>query len=134
MSTLSGEISGKFHTLYIRVTENGQTRLVNILSLLPSQVPMLFSDPPSTSLTSSQYGIVQWVLAQNFLNSLSYVPFNRVGSVSHSLVQELALVRYLNNSLFQGLTCEGRATCDTNARGLGACGYELSWYRTTVAG
>ena len=113
MSTLSGEISGKFHTLYIRVTENGQTRLVNILSLLPSQVPMLFEDPPSTTLTSSQYGIVQWVLAQNFLNTQSYVPSNRVGSVSHSLIQELALVRYLNNSLFQGISCEGRAICDT---------------------
>ena len=46
MSTLSGEIRGKFHTLWIRVTENGQSRLVNILDLLPSQVPMLFDDPP----------------------------------------------------------------------------------------
>ena len=98
MATLSGEKRGVFHSLYIRVTENGQTRLVNVLDLLPSAVPMLFEDPPSRTATASQYGIATWVLAQAFLTAASYIPFNRVGSATHSLVQELALVRYLNNA------------------------------------
>jgi len=113
MSSLTGEKRGVFHTLMIRVIENGQARLVNILDLLPSQIDYLFDTPPSTTKTASQYGIAQWVLSQNFLTNQSYVPFNRVGSVTHTLIQELALYRTLANSLFIGLTCQGNAECDT---------------------
>ena len=76
MSTLSGEKRGVFHTLMIRLTENGQTRLVNVLDLLPSAVPMLFDTPPSTTSTASQFGIAAYVLAQAFLTAASYIPFN----------------------------------------------------------
>ena len=113
MSTLTGEKRGVFHTLMIRVIENGQARLVNILDLLPSQIDYLFDVPPSTTKTASQHGIAQWVYSQNFLTNQSYVPFNRVGSITHTLVQELALYRTLANSLFSGLTCQGNAECDT---------------------
>ena len=68
---------------------------------------MFFDDPPSASKTASQYGIAAYILAQAFLTAQSFVPFNRVGSATHTLIQELAMVRYLNNSLFQGLTCQG---------------------------
>ena len=107
MATLSSEKRDVFHSLYIRQIEDGQARLVNVLDLLPSAIPMLFDDPPSASKTASQYGIAAYILAQAFLTAQSYVPFNRCGSAQHTLIQELAMVRYLSNSLFQGLTCQG---------------------------
>ena len=92
--SLSGEKRGIFHSLFLRVIENNQARLVNVLDLLPAQTPMLFDDPPSTTKTASQYGVTLWVLAQAYLTASSYIPFNRVGnSAAHTLVQELALVR-----------------------------------------